>query len=101
MVGVGQTLGANLSIFQYHQKESHKMTKPSDVVVSIATPFKPEAGSYTPQADVVHVKPSNVPVAKKKPSTPVRNPAFREHEGLRELQRTLNSNRRPTPRKNK
>lgn len=27
----------------------------------------------------------------KRPSTPVRNPAFREHEGLRALQKQLNS----------
>lgn len=50
-------------------------------------------------------KPSEVKVpnvnTKKKPSAPVRNPAFREDEGLRELQRKLNSDRRPTPRKNK
>jgi len=50
-------------------------------------------------------KPSDVKVqnenTKKKPSAPVRNPAFREHEGLRALQRKLNSSRRPTPRNNK
>jgi len=44
-------------------------------------------------------KPSEVTVAKKKPSAPVRNPAFREHEGLRALQKELNSKR--APRKNK
>lgn len=74
------------------------MTKPSEVAVSITAPFKPDA--YTPRGIVEQVKPSNVPVAKKKPSTPVRNPAFREHEGLRELQKQLNS-RRPTARNNK
>lgn len=47
------------------------------------------------------VKVQNENTKKKQPSAPVRNPAFREHEGLRELQRQLNSNRRPTPRKNK
>lgn len=37
-------------------------------------------------------KPSTVKVEKKRPkSTPVRNPAFREHEGLRALQKELNS----------
>ena len=36
---------------------------------------------------------------KKRQSTPVRNPAFREHEGLRALQQELNS--RPTNRNNK
>ena len=45
-------------------------------------------------------KPSEINVEKKKSSTPVRNPAFREHEGLRALQKELNS-RRPAPRKNK
>lgn len=36
--------------------------------------------------------PATVKVEKKRPkSTPVRNPAFREHEGLRELQKKLNS----------
>jgi hypothetical protein len=49
-------------------------------------------------------KPSEVKVQnqneKKRPSAPVRNPAFREHEGLRELQKQLNS-RRPTARKTK
>ena len=46
-------------------------------------------------------KPSDVKVpnanTKKKPSTPVRNPAFREHEGLKALQKQLNSR----PNKNK
>lgn len=74
------------------------MTKPSEVAVSIATPFKPAAA--TPREAVI-VKPSNVPVAKKKANTPVRNPAFREHEGLRALQRELNSTRRPAPRNTK
>lgn len=32
------------------------------------------------------------PKAPKKPSAPVRNPAFREHEGLKELQRRLHRN---------
>ena len=45
-------------------------------------------------------KPSEVNVEKKKPSTPVRNPAFREHEGLRALQKELNS-KRPSARKSK
>ena len=46
-------------------------------------------------------KPSEVTVAqKKKPSTPVRNPAFREHEGLRALQKELNT-KRSNNRKNK
>lgn len=45
-------------------------------------------------------KPSDVKVEnKKKPSAPVRNPAFREHEGLRALQKELNGKR--APRKNK
>jgi hypothetical protein len=67
------------------------MTKPSDVAVSINAPFKP-SGEPKPQAEVKHVKPSSVPVAKRK-SEPVRNPAFREHAGLRELQKQLNSQR--------
>jgi hypothetical protein len=54
-----------------NKKESQKMTKPSDIKVE----------------------------NKKKPSAPVRNPAFREHEGLRALQKELNSKR--APRKNK
>lgn len=58
------------------KKESQKMTKPSEVKVQNEN-------------------------AKKKPSAPVRNPAFREHEGLRALQRELNSTRRPEPRKSK
>ncbi|UGL63283.1 hypothetical protein SEA_TOKKI_59 [Arthrobacter phage Tokki] len=37
-------------------------------------------------------KPSAIKVDKKRPkSTPVRNPAFREHEGLKALQKQLNS----------
>jgi hypothetical protein len=36
--------------------------------------------------------PATVKVEKKRPkSTPVRNPAFREHEGLKALQKQLNS----------
>lgn len=69
-------LGANLPFLNTTKKESQKMTKPSEVKVQNEN-------------------------TKKKPSAPVRNPAFREHEGLRELQRTLNSNRRPTPRTTK
>lgn len=42
-------------------------------------------------------KPTARPRAER--STPVRNPAFREHEGLKALQKQLNS--RPAPRKNK
>lgn len=39
-------------------------------------------------------KPSEVKVQKKpRETTPVRNPAFRQHEGLRELQKQLNSQR--------
>jgi hypothetical protein len=46
-------------------------------------------------------KPSEIKVEKKqRKSEPVRNPAFREHEGLRELQRKLNSER-PKARKSK
>lgn len=42
----------------------------------------------------VEAKPSTVKVEKKRPkSEPVRNPAFREHEGLRALQKQLNSQR--------
>lgn len=38
------------------------------------------------------VKPSTIKVEKKRPkSTPVRNPAFRESEELRALQKQLNS----------
>lgn len=45
-------------------------------------------------------KPSEIKVEKKqRKSEPVRNPAFREHEGLRALQKELNTKR--TPRKNK
>ncbi|QFG08729.1 hypothetical protein PBI_INGRID_57 [Arthrobacter phage Ingrid] len=38
-------------------------------------------------------KPSTIKVENKKrpKSTPVRNPAFREHEGLKALQKELNS----------
>lgn len=43
------------------------------------------------------VKPKPKPAERR--SIPVRNPAFREHEGLRALQRDLNS--RPSARKNK
>lgn len=49
-------------------------------------------------------KPSDVKVqnesTRKKPSAPVRNPAFRDNEALRELQKQLNS-RRPAVRKSK
>lgn len=45
-------------------------------------------------------KPSEIKVEKKKSSTPVRNPAFREHEGLKALQKELNS-KRPAARKSK
>lgn len=34
------------------------------------------------------------PAKKKKPSAPVRNPAFREHEGLKALQRDLHRTKR-------
>lgn len=84
MIGASLKNAAHQSSMEHqfvvtHKKESQKMTKPSEI----------------------KVQNENAP-AKKKPSTPVRNPAFREHEGLRELQRKLNSNnRRPTPRKNK
>lgn len=65
------------------------MTKPSEVTVPTSTP-------------ATNVKPSTVKVnPKQRKSEPVRNPAFREHEGLRDLQRKLNSNRRPAPRKSK
>ena len=59
------------------------MTKPSEVAAT-------------------EVKPSTVTVAKKpqRKSEPVRNPAFREHEGLRALQKQLNS-QRPASRKSK
>lgn len=58
------------------------MTKPSEIKVENAP------------------TPSTIKVEKKKPSTPVRNPAFREHEGLRALQKELNS-RRPSVRNTK
>lgn len=34
------------------------------------------------------------PTPAKKPSPPVRNPAFREHEGLKDLQRQLHRSNR-------
>jgi hypothetical protein len=47
-------------------------------------------------------KPSEVKVQKKsRENTPVRNPAFRQHEGLRELQKKLNSERPSSSRKPK
>jgi hypothetical protein len=49
-------------------------------------------------------KPSEIKVEKKKSNrenTPVRNPAFRQHEGLRELQKQLNSQRPKSSRSNK
>lgn len=58
------------------------MTKPSEVAAT-------------------EVKPSTVSVAKQqRKSEPVRNPAFREHDGLRALQKQLNS-QRPASRKSK
>jgi hypothetical protein len=42
--------------------------------------------------------PPDIPKAKARPrserSAPVRNPSFREHEGLKELQKQLNTRRR-------
>lgn len=55
------------------------MTKPSDV--------KP---AQVVSANKVE-EPKPQPI--KRPSAPVRNPAFREHEGLRALQKSLNSQR--------
>jgi hypothetical protein len=49
-------------------------------------------------------KPSEVQVQKQqstRENTPVRNPAFRQHEGLRELQKQLNSQRPNHSRKSK
>lgn len=65
------------------------MTKPSEINSTTATPKA--------------VTPSTANVAPKtRKSEPVRNPAFREHEGLRALQKQLNSGaRRPAARKSK
>jgi len=50
-------------------------------------------------------KPSEINVEnenkKRRENTPVRNPAFRQHEGLRELQKKLNSQRSSSSRKSK
>lgn len=75
------------------------MTKPSEIKV---TPAATEelADIIVEKAAKLGAKPSTVTVAKKqRKSEPVRNPAFREHEGLRALQKRLNS--RPAPRKSK
>lgn len=60
------------------------MTKPSDIAKAPATP-------------------STIKVEKKpqRKSEPVRNPAFREHEGLRNLQKQLHAQSRPATRKSK
>lgn len=60
------------------------MTKPSDV--------KPSAPTATP---------ATVSVAKKRKSEPVRNPAFRDSEPLRALQKQLHAQSRPATRKSK
>lgn len=70
------------------------MTKPSEVTFAKAA-FN--AGEVVAKFNDLFTKPSDVKVEKKRPSTPVRNPAFREHEGLRALQRELHQ--RPVPRK--
>lgn len=46
--------------------------------------------------DIIVMSGKPVPKVKKKPSAPVRNPAFRESEELRELQRKLHRNNRPS-----
>lgn len=67
---------------------------PLGVIMSDATPNTALAGhsmAYPPA-----VSPSTIKVEKNRAkSTPVRNPAFREHEGLRNLQKQLNSQSRP------
>lgn len=73
------------------------MTKPSDIAFLAPSPAAVAAVKELSEV----LKPSEVKVEKKRPSTPVRNPAFREHEGLRALQRELNSGRRPKPQNNK
>jgi hypothetical protein len=70
------------------------MTKPSDIKFAEAAVVASEEIKSFNEA---FTKPSDVKVEKKRPSTPVRNPAFREHEGLRALQRELHQ--RPVPRK--
>lgn len=66
------------------------MTKPSEVKFNEAAAM---AGEAVKNFNDCFTKPSDVKVEKKRPSTPVRNPAFREHEGLRALQRELHSRR--------
>lgn len=81
------------------KKESQKMTKPSEVTVSVQVQNVDAFASAINEASKaiqdfsVVMKPSTVTVAKKqlRKSEPVRNPAFREHEGLRALQMQLNS----------
>lgn len=73
--------------------------KPS-ALTKIETAEEFEAGQKAIFNFATSVKESPKPTSRPRTnSAPVRNPAFREHEGLRNLQKQLNS--RSTPRKNK
>lgn len=71
-------------------RKDEKMTETVDVTALMSDEMKDAVvkGEFFRSSP----KPSTINVEKKRPkSTPVRNPAFREHEGLKALQKQLNS----------
>lgn len=68
------------------------MSATPNLVRAMTMADEPEEGLDAIKAYNKVVSPATVQVAKKRPkSTPVRNPAFREHEGLKALQKQLNT----------